>query len=151
MSALLPSLVRGVRLDDVPELVALCRQLGYRAEERAMHDRVDRLMSRPLVHRVVVVPSPGNDRRLQGALHATRREVLESDDFVEISGLIVDERERRAGVGRALVQAAERWARDLGVGAVRLRSNAIREEAHVFYQRLGFRVLKEQVAFVKEL
>lgn len=151
MSAPLPTLVRGVRLDDVPDLVTLCRQLGYPAEERAMHDRVDRLMSRPQVHRVVVVPSPGDDRHLLGVMHATRREVLESDDFVEISGLVVDERERRAGVGRALVQAAERWARDLGVGAVRLRSNAVREDAHVFYERLGFRVLKQQVAFVKEL
>jgi len=151
MTTPLPRPVHNARLDDVPALAGLCRQLGYPVEEPAFSERVDRLLARPLVHRVMVVPAPEDGRHLLGAIHAARREVLESDDFVEISGLIVDERVRGAGVGRALVSAAERWARDLGVHAVRVRSNAVRVEAHAFYERLGFQVLKQQVTFIKKL
>jgi GNAT superfamily N-acetyltransferase len=103
------------------------------------------------VHRVVVAPAPEGNGALLGAVHATRRETIESDDHVEITGLIVHERARGTGVGTLLVAAAERWARDLGLRAVRLRSNVVREEAHAFYRHLGYRVLKQQVAFVKEL
>jgi len=151
MTAPLPRSARSARIEDTPALAGLCGQLGYPVAEPAFSERVDRLLARPLVHRVMVVPAPEDDRHLLGAIHAARREVLESDDFVEISGLIVDERVRGAGVGRALVSAAERWARDLGVHAVRVRSNAVRVEAHAFYERLGFEVLKQQVTFIKKL
>ena len=145
-------MIRLCRMDDVTPLAALLRQLGYPVEEGSLHERVDRLLARPLVHRVLVVDAPpGDGRGLLGAIHAARREVLESDDHVEISGLIVDERARGTGIGKALVAGAERWARDIGVRAVRVRSNVVRVQAHAFYERLGYHVLKQQVAFSKEL
>ena len=70
---------RPARLDDVPALLELCRQLGYPTNARAMTDRVDRLLSRPLVHRVLVAPTPQDDGRLLGAIHGTRRETIESE------------------------------------------------------------------------
>ena len=141
---------RPARMEDVPGLTDLVGQLGYPADVRAMQERVDRLLARPLVHRVVVAPGPTGGKLL-GAVHATRRETIESDDHVEISGLIVDEQARGTGVGKLLVAAAERWGRDLGLRAVRVRSSVVRTGAHHFYERLGFRVLKQQIAFVKEL
>jgi GNAT superfamily N-acetyltransferase len=115
-----------------------------------MEERMDRLLARPLVHQVVVAPGPTGGKLL-GAIHATRRETLESGDHVEITGLIVDAQARGTGVGKLLVAAAERWARDLGLRVIRVRSNVVRTGAHAFYERLGFRVLKQQVAFIKEL
>lgn len=141
---------RPARMEDVPGLADLVTQLGYPTEVRIMEERMDRLLARPLVHRVVVAPGPTGGKLL-GAIHATRRETIESDDLVEISGLIVDEQARGSGVGKLLVAAAERWARDLGLRVVRVRSNVVRTGAHRFYERLGFRVLKQQLAFVKEL
>jgi len=141
---------RPARLEDVPGLADLVTQLGYPTEPRAMEERVDRLLARPLVHRVVVAPGPMGGKLL-GAVHATRRETIESDDHVEISGLVVDAQARGTGVGKLLVASAERWARDLGLRVIRVRSNVARAGAHQFYQRLGFRVLKQQLAFIKEL
>ncbi|HYV43770.1 MAG TPA: GNAT family N-acetyltransferase [Myxococcaceae bacterium] len=141
---------RPARMDDLPGLVDLVGQLGYPTEARAMEGRLDRLLARPLVHRVVVAPGPTGGKLL-GAVHATRRETIESDDHVEISGLIVDAEARGTGVGKLLVAAAERWARDLGLPTVRVRSNVVRTGAHDFYRRLGFRELKQQIAFIKEL
>jgi GNAT superfamily N-acetyltransferase len=138
-------------MDDVPALVDLCRQLGYPTDLRSMTERVDRLVARPLVHRVLVAPTPMDDGRLLGAVHATRRETIESEDYVEIAALIVDEQARCTGVGKVLVTAVERWTRNLGLGAVRLRSNVVRTGAHEFYQHLGYRVLKQQVSFLKDL
>jgi GNAT superfamily N-acetyltransferase len=151
MSQPLPLITRRARIADVPALLKLLDQLGYPTTPQAMEERLDRLLARPLVHHVLVAPQPQDDGELLGAMHASRRETLESDDHVEISGLIVDASTRGAGVGKVLVSAAERWARDLGLNVVRVRSSTTRTGAHAFYERLGFRVLKQQIAFIKEL
>src|SRR6185436_16859553 len=117
--------VRPARMEDLPGLAHLVTQLGYPTEPRVMQDRLDRLLARPLVHRVVVAPGPTGGKLL-GAVHASRRETIESDDHVEISGLIVDAEARGMGVGKLLVAAAEHWARDLGLRVLRVRSNVVR-------------------------
>jgi len=142
---------RLARLGDVPTLVDLLKQLGYPVDAPTLSDRLDRLLGRPLVHRVLVAPAAQDEAKLLGALHASRRETIESEDYAEIAALVVDESARKTGVGKALVAAAERWARDLGMNAVRVRSNVVRSGAHAFYERLGYRVLKQQMAFLKEL
>jgi GNAT superfamily N-acetyltransferase len=147
----LPVSTRQARLGDVPALVDLLRQLGYPIDRYSLSDRLERLLGRPLVHRMLVAPAPPDEGRLLGALHATRRETVESEDYTEIAALVVDESARGSGVGKALVAAAERWARDLGMPAVRVRSNVVRTSAHAFYERLGYRVLKQQTSFLKEL
>lgn len=60
-------------------------------------------------------------------------------------------RERLRAIGRALMERAEAWAWDMGLAAVRLRSNVIRAEAHAFYARIGYAPVKTQKVFAKEL
>jgi GNAT superfamily N-acetyltransferase len=146
-----PPITRPARRTDAPALVELVGQLGYPSTLLDVEDRLERLLARPLVHRLVVATRPEDGDRLLGVVHASRRELIESEDHVEISGLIVAEGARGSGVGKVLVSAAERWARDMGLRIMRVRSNVLRTEAHAFYQRMGFRVLKQQVAFIKEL
>lgn len=142
--------LRTARHTDVAEIATLLGQLGYPVTQEKIEDRVERLLARPMVHKVMVAAAAAGGKLL-GVVHATRREVLESDDHVEISGLVVDASARGSGIGKALVLVAERWARDIGVDTLRVRSNVIRTEAHVFYQRLGFQVVKQQLAFAKPL
>jgi GNAT superfamily N-acetyltransferase len=54
-------------------------------------------------------------------------------------------------VGRALVDQGEAWARARGLATIGLRSNVIRERAHQFYLRLGYKVTKSQKVFRKSL
>jgi GNAT superfamily N-acetyltransferase len=56
---------------------------------------------------------------------------------------------RGAGLGTVLIEDAIRRARDLGARIVQLTSDASREDAHRFYERLGF--ASSHVGFKLEL
>lgn len=76
---------------------------------------------------------------------------VEANMRAEISGLVVEERARSLGIGRRLVERAEEWAREKGCETVGVRSNVIRERAHTFYERLGYKHIKTQKTFRKTL
>jgi len=54
-----------------------------------------------------------------------------------VTALVVATEARGRGVGRALLAAAERWARDRGCGRLAVTSAEHRAEAHAFYPRWG--------------
>jgi GNAT superfamily N-acetyltransferase len=54
--------------------------------------------------------------------------------YAEIGGLVVERRRRKKGIGKLLMTGAEEWAREQGCSVVRLRSSAVRTEAHRFYE-----------------
>ncbi len=86
-----------------------------------------------------------------GCVHIGRLMSLDADLSGQILGLVVAERVRRQGVGRALMAAAEVWARERKCTKVILRSSVRRTEAHAFYERIGYTNLKTQYAFGKDL
>src|SRR6185437_17034136 len=89
-------------------------------------------------HRIAVAaPAAGSPGALGGWMHVARRATLESGEFAEILGLVVDTAARRGGVGRALVADAERWARVHRLARLVVRSNVLRDESHSFYPALG--------------
>ena len=66
-----------------------------------------------------------------------------------VADLAVSERARRVGVGRALMLAAEAWAREQRLPVVGLDVWATNERAMAFYGRLGYR--SESLHLIKEL
>jgi ribosomal protein S18 acetylase RimI-like enzyme len=58
--------------------------------------------------------------------------------FARILTLVVDARMRRRGVGARLVELAEGWARERGAYVLMLTTNVRRQEAHRFYESVGF-------------
>ena len=138
---------RRIEPADAANVAALCGELGYPATAADVAARLARLRSS--ADDAVFVAD--DDRVVVGWIHGTVRALLESDPYVEIGGLVVDQRRRRAGIGRLLMLEAERWAMTRGCTRVRLRSNITRTAAHAFYQRLGYRIAKTQYAFDKPL
>ena len=65
--------------------------------------------------------------------------------------MVVDETCRGRGLGALLVAAAEAWAREQRLSALRVRSNVLRERTHSFYKAQGFSIDKSQVVFRKSL
>jgi GNAT superfamily N-acetyltransferase len=63
----------------------------------------------------------------------------------------VDEQYRGCGIGRFLLQHIERWAEEKGCDTILVRSNIIRTEAHLFYQRVGYENIKQSKVFAKKL
>jgi GNAT superfamily N-acetyltransferase len=70
--------------------------------------------------------------------------------LVNILGLAVRESHRGTGIGKALMEAAENWAKEIGAKGVRLNSGATRTNAHGFYRHIGYTTEKKQIRFMKE-
>jgi ribosomal protein S18 acetylase RimI-like enzyme len=55
------------------------------------------------------------------------------------------------GFGRLLMTEAEAWAEKQGCAEVRLRSSVTREDAHRFYEGIGYEIRKTSHVFCKSL
>ena len=138
--------VRAAVVSDAGRLAELATQLGYPSTAEDIRRRL------PLVdgdgHCLRVADL---DEGVAGWIHAVHVALLDSDSYVEIKALVVDEQARGRRIGEALVGEVESWARQRGCVAMRVRSNVVRERAHRFYQRLGYEIFKTQRVFAKTL
>src|SRR5512143_613548 len=125
--------VRAMRPGDCEAVASLCDELGYPTTGAEVARRLALLLPRT-DHRLLVGEQDG---AVVGWIHVEHRLVLESDHWAEVDGLVVAQRARGRGIGRALLDAAERWSEQQGLRLVRLRSNVIRAAAHEFYRRRG--------------
>lgn len=76
---------------------------------------------------------------------------IESGQFCEITGLVVNVEMRKMGIGKQLLVHAKQWTQERDCPKLRVRSNVIRREAHQFYRSQGFNLVKEQKIFELEL
>jgi GNAT superfamily N-acetyltransferase len=130
---------------DAERAAALASELGYAGATAALiADRLAKVMDRP--DHAVWVCDEGGD--LLGLLHAQQMDRIISEPYAEILHLVVSQRARRGGVGRALVARAHDWARERGCARLRVRSNVVRDAAHDFYLALGFERLKTQHVYL---
>jgi GNAT superfamily N-acetyltransferase len=58
--------------------------------------------------------------------------------YAVIDDVVVSQRARQQGVGKALVQAAEAWARDHGVSQFEAEAYEFNDAAKAFYAALGY-------------
>ncbi len=140
------AIIRPARPDDAPALAELAGKLGYPTTREQMQQRLQ-LVSRTPTHAVFVAES----QALLGWIHVAAVLSLESGVFAEITGLIVDESTRGSGIGRQLVTEAERWGAAHACTEIRVRTNVVREGARKFYRQIGYRVLKTQEVFAKDV
>ena len=138
--------IRLAQVADAEHLVRLTAQLGYDITIEDASARLQRVLERPDQRFFIA-----DDGRPVGWLHAARVEYFESGACVVINGLVVDSDCRGAGVGLLLLQQAEQWAREQGIGIVRVWSSDQRHRAHRFYAREGYEIVKTQLAFVKSV
>jgi GNAT superfamily N-acetyltransferase len=64
--------------------------------------------------------------------------VREARRFVEIDQLVVSAAARRLGVGRSLVNASKRWAREQDIPQLEVSAWSFNVDTVEFYRRLGF-------------
>jgi N-acetylglutamate synthase-like GNAT family acetyltransferase len=127
--------IRDAARADVPAIAALLDQLGYPASEDSVAARLRRLGESGADH-LFVAELDGIVVGL-AVIHVSRS--LEYDeDAAKVSAIVVDERTRKRGVGRALMAAVEAEARARGCALLFLTTAERRADAHAFYGRLGF-------------
>ena len=139
--------VRRATAADGPRLAELSEILGYPVASSTLAPRLERLLARAEDAVLVAEAESG----VVGWVHGAEQELLESGRRCEILGLVVDPAYRSQGVGRRLVRAVEQWAANRGLDQMTVRSNVVRAESHLFYQRLGYIRTKTQHAYWKDL
>jgi GNAT superfamily N-acetyltransferase len=133
--------IRHAIATDAAALAALSTQLGYPTQPEGAAERLSGLGDGGAV---LVAEEEG---AIVGWIHVCGIRFFQSPPFAEIGGLVVDEAVRGRGVGKLLVGAAVRWTEEQGYAKLRVRSNVVREDAHRFYEREGFRRVKTQAVF----
>ncbi len=128
-------IIREASDGDASSVASLLGELGYPAAARDLPRRLARVAERgsavalaaEIEGRVVGVATA----HAFASIHAER-------DIAWLTTLVVALDARQRGVGRALVAAAEGWARARGCQRMSVTTVLHRDEAHAFYDRLGY-------------
>lgn len=129
--------IRPIDKNDPQKLVHLMEQLGYPTTEADLILRFDTLSKNADYHTLVVE----SNNQCIGFAGLHRGLFYEATgQYVRIVAFVVDENERRNGVGKALIEAIEEWALTQGINTLVLNSGnrAERAAAHAFYEKMGF-------------
>ena len=125
-------IIREAIKSDAAALASLSGELGYPTTSLQIEDRFDKLSAKS-----------------DNGIYVAVIQLLESNQFVEICGLVVAESYRGTGIGTQLVAMAERWTQEKGYNHIRVRTNVLREETRKFYKQVGFQSKKTQEVFDK--
>ena len=143
-----PINLRLADFDDAPQITALTKQLGYQSTEEDMACRLAELNQQ--ANDAIFVAESETDG-VVGWIHLHVHRDLLNNPVVLINGLVVDKAHRGQGIGSEMLEQAELWGQAHGCEAIYVKSNIIRERAHRFYEKHGYRHIKTQYAFLKTL
>jgi GNAT superfamily N-acetyltransferase len=125
--------IRPFRRSDTPAAQVLLAHLGTEIDAAELDARIGHVLAQA-DHYVAVAEEDG---QVVGLLHVFKRPALEKPCEAVVQALVVDAKARSRGIGRALMEAAEDWARTGGLGSVALSTR----HAQAFYHRLGYSVV----------
>ncbi len=127
--------IKSIDLSDLKYVSELCTQLGFPAKEASLKRRIELIKKYPTQIVLVAKTEKGN---VVGWIHAYEAPSLLSDATVEIGGLVVDQKMRRHGVGKSLMNAVEQWAHARGFKEILLATRTDRLDAQAFYKAIGY-------------
>jgi ribosomal protein S18 acetylase RimI-like enzyme len=127
--------IRDAELSDAAELAALACELGYETTSAEMESRLVSILKDPRYKTLVAL----NDEKICGMVGTfSASSYLHNDLNGRIIALVVSRESRRRGIGAQLIAAAEKDFAQRGITRVTLTTRFEREEAHQFYEKLGY-------------
>src|SRR5215203_6568602 len=133
-------LVREIDAVDAQSICALSKQLGYHLTVSETETQIRAVLLRDDNSAFVAV----SGENVIGWIHGLKAIRIETGSFVEIGGLVVDERYRGKGIGEKLVNRIKQWCVEEGISSLKVRCNTKRLKAHKFYNKIGFIEIKTQ-------
>jgi len=126
--------IRSATSKDAEAMAGLLAELGYPTSASALPERRRAIAADG---GTVFLAVDSVDTAV-GLASVARLSTLHADASVAyITALVTSAVARGAGVGRALVAAAEQWARERGCVRLSVTSAEHRADAHAFYPRCG--------------
>jgi ribosomal protein S18 acetylase RimI-like enzyme len=138
--------IRDAELNDAPELAVLMCELGYETDPTEMEARLELILTDP-AYKTFVAIMDGSVCGMIGTL--TYPSYEHNDASGRILALVISSTARRRGIGHALIATAEKDFAQRGIGRVSLDTRFTREDAHKFYELLGYE--RNGWRFVKQL
>jgi GNAT superfamily N-acetyltransferase len=142
---------REPKVSDVDKLSILMKQLGYPIEENEMYRNILNYYSIEKQKAWVAVI----EENVVGCIAVAITDYFHRKGaFLRIITMVVDQNNRRQGIGRKLIQIAEDYAKDMKCSYIELTSGVYRESlgSHDFYKSLGYVDLNNSKKyFAKEL
>lgn len=138
--------IEAASINDYVAIQKICENdLGYACNPELVKTRLSKLDKERECVFVAI-----QDNTVVGFIHVEKYELLYHPAMANVLGLAVSEEYRKQGLGRALLTAAEEWAKGKNISEMRLNSGAKRKEAHCFYRNSGYTDEKEQIRFIKK-
>jgi len=127
--------IREANSSDAVELAALMCDLGYQTKRAEMQMRLRSILKNP-AYKTFVAEMNGALCGMIGTV--SNASYLHNDLNGRIIALVVSSKMRRRGIGRELIAAAEKDFARRKITRVTLTARFEREEAHRFYEKLGY-------------
>jgi ribosomal protein S18 acetylase RimI-like enzyme len=138
--------IRAAEMNDAAALAQLMCELGYETTKSEMQKRLERIATDESYRTFVAV----RDGKLCGMIGTlTSLSYEQNDPGGRILALVTLSTMRRRGIGRALIATAENDFTHRGIRRVALNTRLAREDAHKFYESLGYE--RNGWRFVKQL
>lgn len=129
-----PINLRAASADDAERIAALFTDEGYPSGPSDIIERLARFDSEDSK---VIVADAGGEVLGFAAVHALPR-FEHSDRIIRVMALVVDPGERGRGIGRLLMEEAERLGRELGAAFAEVTAGRHRPDAQRLYEELGY-------------
>ena len=140
---------RKINTADTPEVAEICKAaLGYDVDVENVKKQIAKLTNDKNQH-IIIGYEDENTRKIIGFVHAQVYESFYSDIGLNILGLAVNTDFQGRGIGRKLMNKLEEYAVENSISFIRLNSALKREEAHKFYEHIGYTCDKVQKRFIK--
>lgn len=140
--------IRKALKTDIYDIIELTQQLGYIVDKNNCNNQFNSILENS-DHAIFVAED--TDKKVIAYIHVLSKDLLISIASAEIGELIVDEKYRRKGIGKQLVQKVHEWAILNGYQNIIVGSSKKRTTSHLFYPSAGFNYWKEQILYKKAL
>jgi ribosomal protein S18 acetylase RimI-like enzyme len=142
---------REIQITDEPFLVPLMVQLGYPIDAAVMRENIEKYIQSPNQRAWIAEKS----EQVVGCIAVAITNYFHRPGaFLRVIAMIVDEQQRRSGIGTSLMNLAENFALNRGCSHIELTSAMHRAGlgSHDFYRSLGYCELDDTTKyFAKKL
>jgi len=141
-------IVREAEQSDAKIIADLSIQLDHELSQAEAKKHIQNI-SKVKDQEIFVVEDTGF--KVLGFVNVTAHYEMLSGVQARLGGLVIDKNARGIGLGRTLMQTAEKWAKQKGSKTMKVNSNVVRTDSHKFYEKMGYKKYKHQVVFKKTL